>query len=366
MIRNLLITTAITCTLASAESVKFTPFLHTNIAFGTASIDESNFGRHEHDPNDEFTLQGIEFGTKITYGDYLEAYGGALFLVADGIGDFEFEEHYFKVKNIPYGFELRAGRFLNRTTNENTRHIHGWDFVNAPLNVSRFLGEDGLVTNSFELSWFSKTENPFGISIAYGQTVPHEEEEEEEGEEEGTVPGEEVFFDESVLTIGISGEYNYNDFHKFTYSGHYGTGNNFTLSTTRTYSASVGYQWRQNGLNAGGKSFKTAFEWSARDADFVTEDGVSGDSFENAFSLSGIYQFNDAWILGSRYEYLEGTDDLGETPEVRRFDLALTRRAKFNDTISGHTRIQYTNEDTEEFGNEHAVWLQFQVSFGGH
>ena len=98
---------------------------HLNMAFGQATVDESTVAAHAHDPNDEFTLQGLEINLSARYGDHLAGFVSYnTFLDADNKIDGEFEEAFLKLEELPAGFELRGGRFLNRVTSQNNQHLH--------------------------------------------------------------------------------------------------------------------------------------------------------------------------------------------------------------------------------------------------
>jgi len=62
-------------------------------------------------------------------------------LAPEGAG---LEEAYFTTRKLPYGFQLKAGKFLVSFGRVNEQHEHYWDFANRPLIATALFGEDGL------------------------------------------------------------------------------------------------------------------------------------------------------------------------------------------------------------------------------
>ena len=63
-------------------------------------------------------------------------------------GGVSVEEAYFQTLAIPYGFNIKGGRFFSGIGYQNEQHQHAWDFQDAPLVYKAFLGgqlkQDGL------------------------------------------------------------------------------------------------------------------------------------------------------------------------------------------------------------------------------
>lgn len=350
---------------------------HVNATVGQASIDESLLATHAHDPNDEFTLQGIELNASATYGEYLAGFiAYNAFLDADNKLDGELEEAFLKLQNIPGGFELRGGRFLNRVTSQNDQHLHSWYFVDANLITARFLGDEGLISESGELSYRLPFEHDSLISVAFGNALAHEhdhgEEEEHHDDDDDDddhdehLEGEDALLTDDVLTVRWKGIYYHTDFQSYTYGASFLTGDNGFKERTNVYGADLTYLWRENGLEAGGKHLRATGELIYRDFDYRSEDGdVKGSADEWGVHTGLGWGFMEDWELGARYGYLQGVGGaLEELPERHRASLALTRSVTFNDYVAGHARLQYNHDWLEEYGNENSIWLQFQFDFG--
>ncbi|MEO1855945.1 MAG: hypothetical protein ABGY95_01090 [Rubritalea sp.] len=353
---------------------------HLNMAFGHASIEEATLSTHAHDPNDEFTVQGLELNLSARYGDHVAGFVSYnTFLDDSDKIDGELEEAFLKLIELPAGFELRAGQLLNRATSQNSQHLHSWNFVDANLITTRFLGEEGLISNSAEISYKLPIEHNALLSLAFGDALEHDghhhgpeeghddhsEEEEEEAHDEH-LEGEGALLTDNIFSARLKGLYNHTDFHQYIYGVSYLQGDNAYKQTGRIFGVDATYLWRENGLEAGGKHFRATLEPVYRDFDYVNEDGdLSGSADEWGIHSSVGWGFRENWELGLRFDYLEGVDEPIEELESRhRSTAALTRRLSYNDYLAGHVRLQYNHDWRDGFGHEDAIWLQFQIDFG--
>ncbi len=147
--------------------IRLEPTLHLRLAHGNTSLpaDEVTFGGH--DPSeDNFNFQGFELGTNIHLGEYVSGFATVNIFKRDGEAfESEFEEGFLKLQNLPGGFEIRGGRMLARFGDQNSRHLHGWDFVDANMTNVRFLGEDGFAWCAF----FKYNNRMYGVSEEFDE-----------------------------------------------------------------------------------------------------------------------------------------------------------------------------------------------------
>jgi hypothetical protein len=348
------------------------------MTFGQASTDEAALATHAHDPNDEFTIQGLELNFSARYGDHIAGFVSYnTFLDAENKIDGEFEEAFLKLEDLPAGFELRGGRFLNRVTSQNNQHLHSWNFVDANLITTRFLGDEGLISNSAEVSYRLPIQHDSLLSVSFGDAIAHDEHDHHDGDhgdhddhddhdEEESVEGEGALLTDDILTARLKGIYQHTDFHQFIYGLSYLQGKNAYKKSGRIMGADLTYLWRENGIEQGGKHLRASFEPIYRDFDYVNEDGdLSGSANEWGIHSSLGWGFKENWELGFRYDYLQGVDEpIEELEERHRSTAALTRSLQYNDSLSGHVRLQYSRDWIDGQGPEDAVWLQFQIDLG--
>ena len=67
------------------------------------------------------------------------------------------EEAYFTTRKLPYGFKIKAGKFLASFGRVNEQHEHYWDFANRPLIGTALFGEDGLNEIGAQVTWVAPT-----------------------------------------------------------------------------------------------------------------------------------------------------------------------------------------------------------------
>lgn len=364
--------------LIASDSFDLKVNAHLNATLGASSADESAFASHAHDPNDEFTIQGLELNAAAKYGQYLSGFASYnAFLDDEDKIDGELEEAFLKLTDLPLGTELRAGRLLNRFGTQNNVHLHGWRFVDSNLTTGRFLGDEGLVTNSVELSYRLPVEHDTLLSVAFGDAIAHDHHHEEEGEEHHDhLEGEEALLADYILTARLKGIYKISDFKSFTYGLSGAWGDNGFGESGSLYSADLTYQWRENGIESGGRAFRATIEPIYREFDYAgeieddstmpaTEIDVAGSASEWGVSSHLGYSFNADWDADFRFDYLEGIGEpLGEIDERHRTSLALTRHYQQSDKLGGHVRLQYNHDWHEHLGQEDSIWLQFQIDFG--
>lgn len=341
---------------------------HLRIVGAASSGDVGGLATHGHDPTGDFTAQGFELEPTLRLNDHiLLAAGINNVRTSDGEFEAELEEAYGSLSNLPGGFEVRGGRFFNRLGLQNRKHLHAWDFVDAGLTTSVFLGDENLATDGGELNWVGRYGGfTTGLTASFGEAVVEsgEEEEEEAGSEEGNFAGE-------TFTARWLLRYDVNDFHRHEFGLNLGRGRNGYGEDSEFYSADYRYLWRENGLELGGQFVELGAEFFVRSVDFVDEDlGTTGSS--DHFGLSTYARYGiDAWDFGVRFDYLEGEegdaggDTLFAVEERFRVSLAATYNWEISDELAGHVRLQGNLDDLDD-GNEQSVFLQLGFDFGGN
>ncbi len=77
------------------------------------------------------------------------------------------EEAYFTTRKLPYGFKIKAGKFLASFGKVNEQHEHYWDFANRPLIATALFGEDGLNEIGAQATWVA----PASFFLVFGAEV---------------------------------------------------------------------------------------------------------------------------------------------------------------------------------------------------
>ncbi len=329
--------------------------IHTTGIIGASSNRNFEHALHHHDPAEELDLQALELNLFSNLTTYTQLY--STYTLSEDRGKFfgELEEAYLKLHRLPYGFEAKAGRFIHDLGLQGNLHIHDWDFINSDLTTALFLGEEGVLTDGAELSWYYIYENygVIGLTLAHGDVT-------EQGEDAGFVNG--------VTSLRSTIHHYVNDFnqHFIGLSAAYGT-NGFGRKS-RVLGLDYTYSWSDSGSVVWNASLDTSFQIMQRNIEW--QDGAqSGDDNQLALIASSIYHFAENWKLSGRAEWVEdvNTTSSYEESERLRLSTALTKSFSiFNDQDS-KLRLQYNYEELNASlsnENDHSLWLQFNFSFG--
>lgn len=388
----------------------FFPHVHVDTAFGGTTGDQSLLGVGHHDPiRDGFTGQNIELGLSGRFNEYFEAFGTFAGTI-DINDDFDgiYEEWFAKLKNLPGGFEVRAGRVYNRFGIQNTYHPHGFDWADQYLVNARMLGEDSMTTIGGEVSWRLPVSWTSQLDVAVGVAPdPHDHDHEEGAGPEPEFEAEGAYFDDVMTVANWTNIYNFNDFHQYRAGVSGAFGDNRWGRGTQVYGAHFEYQWRENGFEPGGRylRWRTEAMWrrygaisghlpgEEEDTHGHEEEGEHHDEHEGehhdghgeehhdehqdedhgdvrrsarfsdfGFYSSLLYGLPSNLELGLRAEYVTGDTAVGLD---NRFRVSPGITYYINDARTLKFRLQYNYDHSNDFGDEHSVWGQVSFSWGG-
>jgi hypothetical protein len=116
-----------------------------------SSAEEAEHGHVHASPNAKngFNLNYGELAISSVVDPYFNLYG-VFHLSEEG---FEIEEGYFTTRQIPFGLQVKAGKFLSAFSRINEQHAHVWDFADPPLIQKAFFGGEGLNEKGIQLTW---------------------------------------------------------------------------------------------------------------------------------------------------------------------------------------------------------------------
>src|SRR5882724_6414340 len=112
-----------------------------------------------HDPKQRgFTVENIETTFEGKVDPYFRAQAAVVLQIHPHVDSFiELDEAYADTLSWPLNLQARAGQFFTEFGRQNQTHPHAWDFVDQPLVMGRFLGDDGLRSAGGRLSWLTPT-----------------------------------------------------------------------------------------------------------------------------------------------------------------------------------------------------------------
>jgi hypothetical protein len=308
----------------------------------------------------------------------------------------EVEEAYFQTLMLGRGFTLKGGRFLSGIGYQNEIHQHAWDFQDAPLAYSAFLGgrfnDDGV-----QLRWLAPTELflEFGAEVGRGRAFPS-------AEQSKNGVGAWSLFAHAGGDIGASTawraglSYLYTEPENRAFEDLDSLGNPVTQSfsgKSKLWIADFVLKWAPNG-NATVTNFKLQGEYFRRDesgtlayddsAQSAAQFGTpfSGDyaSRQSGWYLQAVYQFMPRWRAGLRFDQLDsgtvsnGIVASGAGPTAADFPLLGTphdpRRATamvdWSPSEFSRIRLQLAEDDSRAGVTDHQALVQYIYSLGAH
>ncbi len=75
----------------------------------------------------------------------------------------ELEEAVIQTTALPWGLQLKLGKFFSDYSRLNAQHAHDWNFADAPLITELLFGDHGLNEKGVQLSWLAPT--PFYLNL---------------------------------------------------------------------------------------------------------------------------------------------------------------------------------------------------------
>jgi len=134
-----------------------------------AGHDHGHGHGHAHGMEEGFQLRETEFAFEASVDPYFDAFA---MLVIEGTDTVDLEEAYFTTTSLPWGLQIKGGRFLSDIGYINRQHAHEWDFVDRPLVSEYLFGDHGLQDTGVQLNWLlpTRTYLKAGVEVLQGET----------------------------------------------------------------------------------------------------------------------------------------------------------------------------------------------------
>jgi hypothetical protein len=328
--------------------------VHATSIIGASSDRNFDHALHHHDPAEEIDIQALEFSLFSNLSTYSQLH--STYNLSEDRGDFagELEEAYIKLHRLPYGFEAKGGRFIHDLGLQGNLHVHDWDFTNSDLVNSLFLGEEGVLTDGAELSWYYIYENygVIGLTFAHGDVIE---------------PGDEAEFTSGVTSVRSTVHHYVSDFNQHFFGLSAAQGTNGFGRKSQVIGFDYTYSWSDSGSEIWNTSVDTSFQIMRRNVQW--QDGSDrGDDNQLAVSASSIYHFAENWNLSGRAEWVDGINSATYQEDERlRLSSALTRSFGMLEDDDSKLRLQYNYDEAgsgHSASHSHSLWLQFSFSFG--
>jgi hypothetical protein len=307
---------------------------------------------------------------------------------------FEIEESYVNTRTLPYGFQIKAGKFFSGFGRLNSQHAHYWDFSDSPLIYNNLLGEHNLLEKGVQINWLAPTDLYIlsGIEIFSGENGKSFG---NRGFTSGTNKLEEINYP-NLFTGFIKTSLDFDDL--IILGGlSYAQGGSRLLSESSSSTASSGMHVHavESDLDssfAGGtkifgaditaKYFFDSYRYLSLQSEFLHR-SMSGSEYtsssrinvnreQSGFYSQLIWKLNQQWRIGGRLDLLLQNQVIQDNKDLKleQFSPKYTAMIDFNATEFSRIRLQF-NHDRSKFANNtqiglNELFLQLNMAIGAH
>jgi hypothetical protein len=304
----------------------------------------------------------------------------------DGETTIEAEEAYLETLSLPANLQVKAGQFFTEFGRLNPTHPHSWDFVDQPLVMGRFLGEDGLRNAGARLSWLTPT--PFyselfmTVANSQGETAFSFRNDHEDQlfmgrpavERDVHTLGDLLYVPRYVTSFNLSDSQTL----VAGASAAFGPNSSGGDTDTQIYGMDLFWKWKSPQHHAGfpfvtwqtealvrrfeAGSFAGDADIPALPAETITDFGVYSQI---------AYGFRKGWVAGLRGEYL-WPKEKADYEEIVGGDPNRASRLRISPNLTWYpsefskVRLQYNYDHRNQIGDDHSVWVQFEFLLGTH
>ena len=300
----------------------------------------------------------------------------------------DLEEAFVDTLSLPAGLGIRGGRFFSDFGYLNAHHSHAWDFADAPLAYTAFLGgqyrDDGV-----RATWVAPTDDIFvevGAEVMRGGAYPG-------GGQTGDLGAVQLGFvhiggdvgDNNSWQLGVS--HMEVDVASRTAGGHAHDGEEGATFVGDSELTGIDLVWKTD--LPGGKALILQGEYMTRDENGqVTVSETAGDAIFNyngeqsGWYAQGIFQFDPQWRAGVRYDRVEADNVLamvsnatGESDadifEESGFESSdhdphrWTAMLDWTPSEFSRVRLQYAH-DKSRTETDNQFMLQYIMTLGAH
>jgi uncharacterized coiled-coil protein SlyX len=311
-----------------------------------------------------FNLRSAELFFFAPVDPYFNLYSNIVFTEHD----VEVEEAYFVTTSLPAGLQVKGGKFKSGFGRFNAFHPHAWNFVDANLPYTVFLGPEGLLEKGVQLTYLP----PLSIYTLLGGEILQGDNEIQYGEDAEDDPHAFTLFAKSSVDVSDNGTilFGASVTDGKTKTESLGHDTVYTADST-LYNGEITYKWKPSK----DRSFLIQSEYLLRDQDGDIEEheGEHTESLkrkQDGLYVQALYQFN-RWRVGVRYDVLDiFTDDFildGENIDFGSDPYRLTGSLEYNPTEFSRIRLQYTHDRSDRDGpDNNELFLQFIMGIGAH
>jgi hypothetical protein len=310
-----------------------------------------------------FNLESAELFLFAPVDPYFNLYA-TIPITEDGV---ELEEAYFLTTSLPYGFQIKGGKFKSGFGRINGQHPHAWDFTDAPLPYRAFMGGEGITEKGVQLNYLPPL--PFymllGVELLQGENEILFGPDARSGPHAFTAYAKASFdiSDNATILFGpsvITGSTNTDTV----------AGDSEFKGTSTLCDLEMTYKWKPSKTQSFTLQSEYLYRWQRGDLENTITTVDSLKRAQDGLYVQGVYQLN-RWRAGVRYDLLdlfkkdfilEGNQtNFGQKP------WRATGMLEFNPTEFSRIRLQYNHDRSGRDGRtNNEWWLQGIFGIGAH
>jgi len=283
---------------------------------------------------------------------FIDPYAKGKFFLAVGHEGIDVEEGYAQFVALPWGLTAKAGRTKTTFGKVNTWHIHQRPWIDQPLMVTRFFGEEGLADTGVSVS--KAIDNPWNTFVeATGEVYSGDVE-----DVFGRSSDNDLFYNAHLKA-----------FRDITENSNLEVGTSLARGTlpeeedapsaghNRFTGVDVTYRWKPLSRSIY-QSFVARFEGLAN-----RRAGVDRTLY--GYYASADYQLAQRWFTGLRFDSADAIAN-GETGSARATDRGLSATLTFWPSEFSQVRGQFRRTTLGIGPSFNEVLFQLQFSIGAH
>lgn len=280
----------------------------------------------------------------------------------------ELEEAYFVTTSLPYGLQLKGGKFKSGFGRINSQHPHAWDFVDIPLAYKAFSGPEGITEKGAQLTYLPPL--PFytllGAEILQG--------------ENDILFGSDAKPGPHAYTLFAKASFDLTDNSTILFGPSIMTGKTKTDSvaddtefrgTSTLYGLEFTYKWKPSKTQS--LTLQSEYLYRRQNGDLEDMFALTTDPLKRAqdgLYFQTVYQ-HDRWRVGARYDVLSFFKDdyvlAGTNQDFGKKPWRASGMLEFNPTEFSRIRLQYNHDKSARDGKTNQeLFLQFVFGIGAH
>jgi hypothetical protein len=277
--------------------------------------------------------------SEVSFQAFIDPYAKGAFFFAISDEGIELEEGYAQFITLPHGLTAKAGKFKAMFGKDNTWHVHQRPWIDQPLVIHNFFGDEGLADHGLSVS--KSIDNPWNAFLEATAEVTS-------GDAEG------VFERESFNDLGFNSHLK------------------FFRDLGERQNLELGTSWARGTLEGAHNQFggvDVTYRWKPLDRPYgsfiARTEAITnrrGGERLNGFYASADYQLARRWFAGVRLDSADRVAD-GATPNDRGVSATLTFwPSEFSQLRGQLRRTRYGDARTV---NEFLFQLQFSIGAHG-